>query len=216
MKVIFTFLFAIILFPGISLAQHNYRNAYVVTLKGDTLKGYILYPGWFTNPSVIRFKSASGEKSVKLTVHDIGSFYLQGIGNYQRYVGVISMDNTSPEHMIDYRDTTYKIDTVFLRVLEKGKNVVLYSYGDAIKDRYFIGIAPDYAPVELRFRLYYDVDHSTLKYRTVYDNTYMKQLFDLAAKYNAMSNELQKDIENSDYHEVYLVEIAKAINKASN
>lgn len=218
MKRAFKLLSVIVLLPLSSFAQRNYKPGFVVTIKGDTLKGYIDYRGWDLNPTKIRFQPLTNYKPIKFSVSDITSFEIYKIAKYQRYIGMISMDDASAEHMIEYRDTSFKVDTVFLEVLQKGKNVALYSYSDAKKERFFIGDTPDYYPVELGYRLYYDPGHSnpvTGQGRTVNENTYMKQLLALAAKYNALYDSLQRDIEQSDYKPVYLVHIVKMINEAA-
>ena len=40
------FLVTLLLLPLLSIAQSNYKSGYVVTLKGDTLRGYINYKEW--------------------------------------------------------------------------------------------------------------------------------------------------------------------------
>ena len=45
------------LLPLLSIAQANYKSGYVVTLKGDTLRGYINYKEWGRNPKDIDFKA---------------------------------------------------------------------------------------------------------------------------------------------------------------
>ncbi|MGZ3994362.1 MAG: hypothetical protein ACXVJP_13625 [Mucilaginibacter sp.] len=219
MKHCFKFLFVILLVPFMAFAQRNYKPAFVVTIKGDTLKGYIDYRGWDINPSSIRFQPLTDYKAQKLSVHDITYFELDKIGKYQRYSGFISMDNTNPAHMIEYRDTSFRYDTVFLEILQKGKNIALYRYSDAIKDRFFVGEAPAYLPIELGFRLYFDMRHANPiagVSKTVNENTFMKQLYALAIKYNATYKGFEKDLEESSYREAYLVEIVKKINDAGN
>ncbi|MFI5162805.1 MAG: hypothetical protein ACHQHN_16105, partial [Sphingobacteriales bacterium] len=190
----------------------------VVTVKGDTLRGFINQKGWDINPGVISFKSSPKANVMKFSVGDITYFSVGKDARYQRYVGLISMDNVSEDHMIEYRDTTYKVDSVFLEVLQKGKNIALYGYSDALKPRFFVGEYPDYAPVELVYRLYYNPDQADFekqKGRTVNENTFMKQLFTLATKYNVVSEKLMKEISYYGYKEYYLVQVSKMINEGS-
>jgi hypothetical protein len=205
-------LFLIFLLPLSSLAQSNYKSGYVVTLKGDTIKGFIDYREWDKSPVTIKFKSSLENSFTSLAAHNINCFNISNMTEYQRYIGPISMDSTNPEFMLNERDTTFRIDTVFLELLERGKNIALYSYSDGIKTRFYAAEAPDYTPTELVYRLYYNSDKQGGSGRTVNENTYMKQLFALAVKYNAMTNTLQRDIEESDYRELYLIQIANKIN----
>lgn len=218
MKTFFKILLAVLLLPVFAAAQSNYKAGYVVTVKGDTLRGFINYKGWDLTPRAISFKNSLKENAVKFSAHDIVYFSIGKVARYQRYIGLISMDNVSEDHMIEFRDTSYKADTVFLEVLQKGKNIALYSYSDAIKSRFFVGENPDYAPVELVYRLYYDLDHAdfeTEKGRTVNENTYMKQLFALAVKYNADSPALMRELSYNGYKDYYLVQVVKMINEGS-
>jgi hypothetical protein len=211
-------LFSIVfLFPLFSLAQSHYKPGYIVNLKGDTAHGYIDYKGWDLNPDFIRFKPLTGNTVEKLTVNDIDFFSIDKITSYKRYEGFISMDNTSEDHMIEFRDTSFKVATVFLQVLQKGKNLSLYSYSDAIKSRYYIGEQPGFEPAELVYRLYYDMTIVTATHggRTVNEDTYMKQLFTLAIKYDALSPWLQRALEEAGYREYNLVQVVKKINQAA-
>jgi hypothetical protein len=208
-----------LLVPGFAQGQFNYKPGYVVTLKGDTLRGFIDYKGWDLNPNAIKFKMSKKDKAKRLTVNDISYFSISNLARFERYIGPISMDNTNMDHMIEYRDTSYKIDTVFIEILQKGKNLTLYSYSDAIKTRFYIGERPDFAPLELVYRLYYDLDHvdyNANKGRTVNENTYMKQLFALATKYNAVTDDLMKNLSYYGYKEYYLTRVVKLINATAD
>jgi hypothetical protein len=200
-----------LLSPLISSAQSNYKPGYVVTLKGDTLRGFINYRNWDGNPTAIKFKVSPKSNIQKLSVHDINFFSVTNKAEYRRYAGPISRDPTNMEKIIYERDTSFRMDTVFLELLQKGKNIALYAYTDDLKTRFYVGENPDYTPNELVYRLYHDVSVSTTG-GTVNENTYMRQLLALAAKYNALSDTMPVDIENSGYREQYLIEIAQAIN----
>src|SRR5579872_1673692 len=218
MRISLKIVLAVIVLPAFAWAQSNYKPGYVVTVKGDTLRGFINYRGWDLTPRVISFKNSLKENAVKFSARDIVYFSVGKVARYQRYIGLISMDNVSEDHMIEFRDTSYRVDTVFLEVLQKGKNIALYSYSDAIKSRFFVGENPDYAPVELVYRLYYDMDHAdfeTQKGRTVNENTYMKQLFAFAVKYHADSPALMRELNYYGYKDYYLVQVVKMINEGT-
>ncbi|MBV8390239.1 MAG: hypothetical protein JO080_10605 [Mucilaginibacter sp.] len=212
-------LLAAFLLPALSYAQSNYKPGYVVNLKGDTLKGFIDYREWEANPDAIDFKSLLTDKeSKKLTPSDISWFNIIGLDAYKRYSGRISMDATEKDHVGNSRDTSYRDATVFLRILQKGKNLVLYSYTDNVKTRFYTGETPEYTPVELAYRLYYNYSNDRVdgqKGVTVNENTYMKQLFALANKYEALNEALQRDIERANYTEDNIADIVSKINKIS-
>src|ERR1700733_3263657 len=103
-------LFLLFLLPLFTLAQSNYKPGYVVTLKGDTLRGFIDYKGWDSNPTAISFKKAISDNKPKvLTISNIGFFNIEGVAAYQKYTCPISMDATNTAHLGTFRDTSYRI-----------------------------------------------------------------------------------------------------------
>jgi hypothetical protein len=217
MKCFHRLLFMLLLSPLFSLAQTNYKPGYVVTLKGDTLHGFIDYRGWEANPTAIFFKTAIGDSNPqKLTVSDIGFFSVDNVETYKKYAGAISTDITNISHLRTGRSTSFRLDSVFLKILQKGKNVALYSYTDDIKTRFYIGESPDYAPAELVYRIYDDPAVVTnIHGSTVIENTYLKQLFALANKYNVLDDNLTKAFETAGYSEPDLLPIVSKINNIS-
>ncbi len=210
-------LIILFLFPLFTLAQSNYKPGYVVTLKGDTIHGFIDYQGWDSNPTDISFKSTINDrKPQKFTIRDIGFFNVAGMATYQKHVCAISMDVTNIAHLGSNRDTSFRIDTVFLKILQKGKNVALYEYTDGLKTRFYISETPGYVPTELVYRIYDDMGLATHKEgNTVIENTYLKQLFALANKYNALDDDLTRTLQSANYAQPDLTEIVSKINNIS-
>jgi len=218
MKHLNKLLLVFILLPFFSTAQSNYRPGYVVTLNGDTIRGFIDYQDWDSNPTAISFKAAATDKDKKsFTLNDISLFNIDGIAAYKKYSCSISTDATNPNSVIEGRDTSFRIGTVFLKILQTGKNLTLYSYADDLKTRFYIGEAPDYTPTELVYRLYLDREATNVPGNTVNENTYQKQLFALALKYNALDDKLTAILENpvSGYEKANLLKIVSAINHIS-
>jgi hypothetical protein len=213
---LYAFLFLSLIFPQLSYAQNNYQQGIVVTLKGDTLHGYIDVGGWAVNPSTISFKPTASSKSNKLTVHDIRYFRSDSaFAEYQKYTGPITTDNTDPDRMIIGRDSGIRMDTVFLKVIQKGGNITLYSYTDAIKTRCFISENAHDTPKELIYRTYFNSVESSAGRRTVNENTYKGQLYLLGVKFNVMNKNLQAYIEKSEYSEHDILEVISKINGIS-
>src|SRR5579862_2109683 len=132
----------IFLLPIVSIAQSNYKPGYVVDLKGDTIRGFIDLQEWDSSPTAISFKPViSAPKPQKLTVSDITFFNVDGLAIYKKYTSSISTDETNIAHLGTSRDTSYRVAPVFLKILQKGKNVALYQYTDDLKTRFYIGEA---------------------------------------------------------------------------
>ena len=207
--------------PFVLIGQSNYKPGYVVTLKGDTLHGFIDYRGWDANPTEISFKLAiDNRKTQKFTTSDITLFSIENIETYQKYICSISLDETNTTHLISIRDTSFKIDTVFLKILQRGKNLTLYVYTDDLKTRYYISEAADHVPTELIYRIFDDtglVDRNTGRKEgnTVIENTFLKQLFALANKYNVLDENLSRFFETAKYIQPDLLEIVSKINHIS-
>ena len=195
------------LLPFFSNAQANFKPAYIITVKGDTVHGFIDYREWDANPASINFKSQLIDNKVKsLGVNDIIYFNIINAEQFERYAGPISTDITETNHIGEGKDTSTKITTVFLKVLQKGRNISLYSYTDAVKARYFVKDKTEPKPTELIYRVYRENKQG------LNDNTYLKQLFALAQKYNVFSDSFQWSIEHADYNSPDLLKITSQIN----
>eukprot|EP01037_Dinobryon_pediforme_P011962 gene11963-12051_t len=207
----------LMLAPMFALAQSNFKTGYVITSKGDTVKGFIDYREWASNPVSINFKTDLKDKKVRsFTTWDIRFFEISNMEAYQKYEGKISMDATDPDKITQGRDSSFRVATVFMKVIRKGKNVTLFSYTDPLKARYYIGESPDFSPVELIYRVYNNSDAETATHgKTIDENTYLKQLFALANKYNALDDNLSRLFERSNYSEPALLDIVDKINKVS-
>jgi len=218
MKNLYKVLFCTVLLPALSYAQSNYKPGYVVNTKGDTLKGFIDFRDWDLSPTSIKFKTTAADNAPrKFTNKEIIFFDVEG-SSFQKYAGPISTDIVDPNKISNGRDTSFKIDTVFIQILQKGKNVNLYSYTDDVKTRFYIGEAPDYAIKELEYRLYYNYsgnDVNGQKGVTVNENTYKKQLFALANKYNVLDDHLTEFLQKAEYSKSDLLSVVSKINKVS-
>ncbi len=218
MKYFYKTLSALILLPLFSLAQSNYKPGYIVTLKGDTVRGFVNYKEWNANPNSVDFKTTIADKEKRFTPAEIGFFSINGQESYRQYAGPVSIDYTDVGHMSNSRDTSFRTETVFLKVLQKGSKLALYSFADDIKLRFFIAESPGYTPIELGYRLYYNYDAAAAngqKDVTVNENTYMRQLFALANKYQVLDDDFQRQIEHSGYNKDDLLQIVSKINHIS-
>ncbi|HTI61231.1 hypothetical protein [Mucilaginibacter sp.] len=206
-KVYFLFLTGLLI-PFLSNAQSNYKPGYLVTSKGDTVKGFIDYREWDRTPTVVNFKQdATDNDPKKYAPSDIAGFGITGIESYRTYAGRISMDPTSPDKVKTEaeRDTSFAVATVFMKELEKGPKVALYSYKDDIKERFFAGDTPGGEPKELIFRVT----------RTTTENTFQKQLSALALIHNELNDNLIVYIGRSEYTESDILKIVSMINHVS-
>jgi len=215
----FKLLLTLTLFPIILFAQSNFKPGYVVTLKGDTIKGFIDYQEWNICPDTIKFKKSIEGERLFYGVNDINFFNIDGVDEYKRSTVSISNAEIDP-NKIDYlKDTTFRTATVFLRVMQQGSKVALYSYTDEIKVRYYVGEGPDFTPKELIFQTYlnrnYDnsVDFGNNVSRTITENTFRKQLNEIAQRLNQLTDKLMVYIHNLEYNEDDMMKIVSKLNQ---
>jgi hypothetical protein len=185
----------------------------VVTLKGDTIKGFIDYREWDANPESIDFKNTLADKKIsKYTADDIDYFDINKMDSFKRYSGHISTDATDPDKVGYGLDTNFRVASVFLHVLKKGNKLALYAYKDEIKTRYYVGEAPAYSPQELIYRRYLKQNAQDDPNQTATVNTYKRQLILLAQKYTELNN-LQLYIARADYNKGDIEDIVDKIDK---
>ncbi|HWZ15632.1 MAG TPA: hypothetical protein VNW95_10375 [Mucilaginibacter sp.] len=210
-------LFIVCLLPLFSIAQNNYRPAIIVNLKGDTLSGFINYIDWVNNPKSVWFKNALSENKVRLTPGDTRFFKVDAgqLAEYIRYAGPLTMDNPDLDHLQIGRDSSVRLDTVFLKVLQKGPKLVLLAYSDDLKTRYFISGPSLNDPKELIYRIYYNSNVANGLDRTVYENTYKSQFYEAGVKANVMTADLKNYIQKADFNEMNMINIASKINGIS-
>jgi hypothetical protein len=209
MKNLKKLLFALFLLPLFSIAQSNYRPGAVVNLKGDTIRGFIDYQEWESNPASISFKTTLNEAIQHFTPAEISFFNIAQLEAYRSYNGRISMDITNVNHLSRGRDTSFTVANIFLKIEQDGKNLVLYSYTDNLKERFFVAEKTDNKPVELINRYYYSSDVGS---KTVTEETFKGQLIYLSSKYDSNTDALRAKIENTNYDDQSLIKIVNAIN----
>lgn len=210
-------LFLLCLVPAWATAQSNFQPASIVNSKGDTVRGTVDYGNWEYSPKSILFKPVGSGTPQKLTAADV-KFFSVSIGQlaaFEGYAGRITTDNTEVNRISSGRDTSFKIDTVFLRVIQDGRKLKLFSYTDGQKTRFFIAENFIDRPRELTYRIYFDKEDADGVNHTVYETAFKGQLYDEAVKFGVMSAALKSNISRATYTEGDIAKIAAAINGIS-
>lgn len=213
MKQFYVLLSAIFLMPLFLSAQSNYKPGYVVSLNGDTLRGYINYKEWEKNPSLVLFKAGLDKAAESYTVKNANGFAITGFEYFRRFNVSISQDQVEMSNIRQGIDTDHINAEVFLRVLTTGKNVTLYGYRDNIKARYYVADNTMDKPAELIYRVYYRGDDVQIVQT---DYNYRSQLQLLAKKYNTINDKFQVDILTAQYSEADIIKIIQKINGDTN
>jgi hypothetical protein len=206
----FYFLLSLILFtPYLSSAQSNYKPGYVVTLNGDTVKGYIDYREWGKTPETIIFKNNLNSPAESFTPKNAMAFAVTGLEYFRRFTVRISQDQVTLANIRQGVDTSYIISDVFLHAFITGSKVSLFSYTDNIKTRYYILDAQESQPRELVYRVFYNAENSGYVQT---QNRYRDQLEYLAKKYNTINKTLDNEISTAEYSEDEMIKIVRMIN----
>jgi len=198
--------------PVLAFSQSNYQKGLIVTTKGDTVRGYVDLKEWGNNPSDINFKTSLDKPSPQvLTVADISYFQVNKITAYKRFTTSISLDETNDQRIKTGRDTSSKTDIVFLKELQKGSHVTLYSYRDDLKERFFVYESQNGSLAELIYRVYY-VPNDKNNVTTSTQEAYKQQLLLIAEKLNTYNANIRALIENAGYYRSDLEFICRKIN----
>ena len=200
-----------LLIPLLSAAQNNYKPGYLILLKGDTLHGFINCKAWNRNPKEFTFKdSLNDSKPKNFSASNARAIVIPGYKIYNRFVVDISQDEVNEGSISPVLNTKHITDTVFLDLIDSGKNVTLYQYTDKIKERFFIN-EKNAQPVELILHVYPDPDHfSELRRQEIYK----RQLQHLAAKYLAQFQQVVNEAQGAAYKKEDIENIVFEINGA--
>jgi hypothetical protein len=212
MKYLFPLVTILFLFPLFSNAQSYYKPGYFINAHSDTVKGYIEYKEKYNNSKVFNFKSDLKKQPEKVSTADANAVGITGFDYFEKFVAPISNAYITLWRLTTTVDSSFTTDTVFLRLVKKGKNISLYSYTDNIKTRYYSVETVDKKVTELNYYLYInESDHSTVPV-----NTYRMQLMDLAAKYRQDNQKVIDKINNSQYDEYDLLKAIQMINGSTD
>jgi len=118
------------------------------------------------------------------------------------------MNPADLNNLVFISNSVPKTDTVFLKLLQKGKHVHLLSYTDKIKTRYFIQEQDGSPAQELHYGVVYGA--SQKEYKT--QKGFVQQLNLLAVKYGVSSAKLEREIETAAYNLYTLNKIVSSLN----
>lgn len=202
------FLLSMLLTPMLSRAQSNYQKGYVVTNDKDTINGFIDYKENANNPKSVSFKTASKGDAVSYNRQNASAINIAGVESYERFLVNISQSNARIEKLSYGQDTTSIRDSVFLKVIQKGKNVNFYAYTDDNKTRFYLLDKDASEPEELIINTYYLNESG----KTRINERYKRQLIAFMLKYNLYQQADSRRIINLRYSKTPLLEEISRIN----
>lgn len=205
-----TLLSLLLAIPLLCQAQSNYQSGYVVTSNKDTLKGFIDYKERRINPSSFSFKPSLNDQAKTYSLKDCSAYGIKGMEYFERYTVKISMNDVSISNLPIGLDSAYRTDTVFLRVLQKGKNVTLFSYVDGLKERFYIMDKDNEVPEELIKHLFLNPENTS---SVVTVSKYLRQLLAIRRKFTTVTTEEEEKIGKVDYMKRDLMKVVSVINE---
>ncbi|MEQ7798969.1 hypothetical protein ABDJ41_04060 [Pedobacter sp. ASV1-7] len=195
--------------PVLSFAQANFQKGYVITNSKDTLKGFIDYKERSKNPVEVNFRTSLSSSTQTYNLENCVGYGVDDTEHQRRFTVNISMSKVDVANLSYGPDTSFKRKTVFLKVLQDGKNLVLFYYEDDVKERYYMMSRNHQEPVELIRNTYL----STVKTNAIVnDNKYVRQLLAQMVESNPGRPIPEKGILNLDYTERALLKFVSGIN----
>ena len=181
-----------------------------MTVQGDTLQGLIDYQEWGgREPRLLVFKTAEADANIREFTPATSKYVaITGLAAYQSYRGRISLDATSLKHLPNMVDTTRQAVYIYLKVMQQGKHVSLYSYTDELKTRYFLQHQGGKVQ-ELGFKKYYYDQTSRIRI----SKNYIGQLWLAAMELQLGTPALKKKIESAQYQDKDLTAIVRYLNQ---
>ena len=178
-------------------AQANFKEATIIQLNGDTIKGEINYPEWVYNPKTIEFRHKNDKKSTIYSYKNIKGFTIN-YKNEQYQSAIVDLDNTSLDisNLQEYEslkevELAPKLvrDTAFLLVEAKGQlNLFSLQYRDG--KIHFFTQKNNGSIEELRFRRAKIKTHDSTSIITI--RSYKKQLQYLTSDCTSQKQDFSK------------------------
>jgi hypothetical protein len=204
-----SFIGLLLAIPMLSAGQSNYQKGYVVNNSMDTLKGYIDYKPKVNAVAAINYRQEMNSQPQAFTPQTAKAYGVNGTHFFESFSVRISNNPTKTEHLKVGLDTTSKRATVFLRVLQRGVNVTMYSYTDEVKERFYLKGNDDQEPYELVRTRYIEANNST---KVLEANRYRGQLLFEMRNHGSGIEFYESEFDDLAYTETEMIKVAAIIN----
>lgn len=193
-----------------TFSQKNMLPGYIVLPSKDTVWGSIDYRNWEKNPKEIMFSSSSAE-SRSYTTNDIDAFGITGRDYYRKATVSVDDNTVNAWEVSIYNKELIHEQTVFLRILNEGKELTLYEFVN-FKPHYYIA-KPGGPAQELIYRL---TKNSELSSNVITYDDFKIQLKELLSNNGALSYERSLKIDRLNYKEKDLVKFVSQVNGSTS
>ena len=132
-----TLMMLLILVHQTTFCQENFVRGFVVSLQGDTLKGFINYKDWEKNPDAITFKNLNLEVRKRIKPSDIQAFSV-GEVQYKSAIVQIEMSDINLNELTKNMELVFKTDTVFLETVIEGKKSLYVFKNGSVRPQFYV------------------------------------------------------------------------------
>lgn len=196
----------LLVIPISAHAQTRFSKGFIVKSTGDTLRGFIGVTETDLNPVEVTFKySLTGEVKT-YSLEQVQYFSIEGIVTFQRFNVSISMDPVDLEEVQGYHAPPPVRRTVFLKILQRGKVIELFSYRDDIKIRFFIIHSGAPQPRELVYKVLKEGAHFAEAF------AFRDMLLFIGEREGVMTSKLKSYINRAEYTQRQILKIVSMMN----
>ncbi|MGY4385554.1 hypothetical protein ACVWYN_002594 [Pedobacter sp. UYP24] len=196
--------------PVLCSAQTNLQRGYIVNNAKDTLEGYIDYRPRVNSASTFRFKPGENGAMQTMTLENCKAYGINGDEKFERFSVDISQGPSKVEQLKVGLDSSVKTATVFLKVIQKGSQVSLYSYTDDIKERFYLKDSKSNEPYELIRTKYLEAHNIS---HIISRDRYKGQLMFEMRNLNIGTSYFEGDMDNLNYNETEIRKIVSIMNR---
>lgn len=185
--------------------QKKFLPGYIISLKGDTAKGFIDYQNWDKSPKRITFSTSQNGKAVSYKPNDIEKFSVAD----ELYVSaIVETDNSLRDvtELSNNEELKLQRDTAFLQTLMQDEKSLYRFKPNVGVEHFFIGKSEN--PEWLVYKLFLK-EQSDGKTIVAANTGYMSQVLDYLGKCSTV----QKEISEIKYERNSLQSIFKSYSK---
>lgn len=121
-----------------SFGQGKALDGYIVSTKGDTVRGYVRYDGWGTSPMTVDFAREKNGIAEKVGPDEAAQFYIAPLN--ERYIskriGILNIDLSKTYELAPSFEAKDSV-TVYLREITSGPKATLLEYMDLSEQPHF-------------------------------------------------------------------------------
>jgi hypothetical protein len=199
-------LFSLVLCAFFAHSQSRFSQGYIVTNTGDTLSGLVNVRETDISPTQVTFKKTQADDAKKYEIDEVRYYAINNFYAYQRFEVSVSMFTVAMKDISGYRLDPAVRKTVFLKVLQQGKRLTLFSYRDNLKLRFYKLEPGETEPQELIYR----VIKQGASYAEAF--AFRDQLRMIADRAGLKNPSLEHLLKKTIYQESSMTRLAAAVN----